>query len=55
MLRSGETKVGKEKFCNAKKKKDIWDVNVDNLVVISKLAETNSKYLTGYLDKVIRP
>ena len=32
------------------------DVNVDN-IVISKLirTKTNSKYLIGYLDKVIRP
>ena len=38
-----------------KKKKNIWDVNVDN-IVMSKLVETttNSKYLIGYLDKVIR-
>ena len=34
----------------------IWDVNIDNKV-ISKLIETktNSKYLIGYLNKVIRP
>ena len=34
----------------------IWDVNVDN-IVISTLIETktNSKYLIGYLDKVVRP
>ena len=33
----------------------IWDVNVDN-IFISKLVETknNSKYLTGYLDDIIR-
>ena len=33
----------------------IWDVNVDN-IVISKLIKrkTNSKYLIGHLDKVIR-
>ena len=32
-----------------------WDVNVDKIVV-SKLIKikTNSKYLTGYLDKVLR-
>ena len=36
--------------------KNIWDVNVDT-IVIAKLVEnkTNSKYLIGYLDKVIRP
>ena len=35
---------------------NIWDVNVDNIVV-SKLVKikTNAKYLTEYLDKVIRP
>ena len=34
----------------------IWDVNVDN-TVISKLVKikTYSKYLTGYLDKAIKP
>ena len=34
----------------------IWDVNVDN-IAISKLTETKtySKYLTGYLDNVIKP
>ena len=34
----------------------IWDVNVDN-IVISKLVKTktNSKYLTWYLDLVIKP
>ena len=34
---------------------NIWDANVDN-IVISKLVETktNSKYLIGHLDKVIR-
>ena len=39
-----------------KKTINIWDVNDDN-IVISKLFETktNSKYLTGYLDKVTKP
>ena len=34
----------------------MWDVNFDN-IVISKFIKTkaNSKYLTGYLDKAIRP
>ena len=56
MLRFGETKVSKEKFYRARKPINIWDVNVDN-IVISKLVESNinSKYLIGYLDKVIRP
>ena len=50
MLRFGETKIAKEKFYAAKKPINIWDVNVDN-IVISKLVKTkiNSKYLIGYL------
>ena len=41
---------------SSKKPVNIWDVNVDNIVV-SKLTETNnnSKYLIGYLDEVIKP
>ena len=56
MFRFGETKVKKEKFYAVKKTINIWDVNVDN-IVISKLVETktNSKYLVEYLGKVIRP
>ena len=56
MLRFGETKVTNEKSYAAKKPINIWDVNVDN-IVIPKLVKTktNSKYLIGYLDKVIRP
>ena len=40
----------------AKKPLKTWDVDVNNLV-ISTLVETktNSKYLIGYLNKVIRP
>ena len=39
-----------------KKTINIWDVNLGNIVIL-KLVETktNSKYLVGYLDKVIRP
>ena len=56
MLRFREIKRVKEKFYAAKRSIKIWDVNVDNKVV-SKLVKikTNSKYLIGYLDKVIRP
>ena len=38
------------------KKKKNWDDYVNN-IVISKLVETkkNSRYLIGYLDKVISP
>ena len=49
MLRFGKTKAAKEEFYGAKKKKKkIWDVNVNNIDV-SKLIETktNSKYLIG--------
>ena len=56
MLRFGKTKVAKEKFYGAKKRlTNIWDVNADN-VVTSKLVETktNSKYLIGYLNNVLR-
>ena len=57
ILRSGETKIRNEKFHAAKKAINIWDVNIDN-IVISKLIETktNSKYLIGIkFDKAIRP
>ena len=56
MLRFGKTKVAKEKFIVEKITKNIWDVNVGNLV-ISKLVETNTnlKYSVGYFDKVITP
>ena len=56
MLRFGKTKVAKEKFYGAKKTINIWDVNVDNIVISNLVGtKTNSKYLIGYLDKVIRP
>ena len=56
MWRFGETKVVKETFFSAKKPINIWDVNVDN-IVIWKLVEIkiNCKNLAGYLSKVIRP
>ena len=56
MLRFGETKIAKEKRVHAVKKTiNIWDVNVDN-IVISKLVKSkiNFNYLIGYLDKVLR-
>ena len=55
MLKSGEKKVAKEKFYGPKETIKIWDDDFNN-IVISKLVETksNSKYLIGYLDKVIR-
>ena len=56
MLRFGKTKVAKEEFYSAKNPKKVWDVNVDNTVIL-KLVETkkNSKYLIGYVDEAIRP
>ena len=58
MLRFGETKVAKEKVYSMVQINPLnfWNVKLGN-TVISKLVETktNSKYLTGYLDKVIRP
>ena len=56
MLSFGETKVAKESFYGAKRPIKIQYVGVNN-TVISKLVETkiNSKYLTGYLDKIMRP
>ena len=36
MLRFGETKVAKEKFCGAKKPINIWDVNFE-ITIISTL------------------
>ena len=47
----GKTKVAKGNFYGVEKTVNIWDVNVDN-IVISKLVETktNSKCLIGYLD-----
>ena len=55
MLRFDWTIEQKKNFM-VQKNPNIWDVNVDN-IVISKLIETktNSKYLIGYLDKVIKP
>ena len=56
MMRFDRKKVAREKFYGAKQPMNIWDVNVANTVV-SKFIETksNSNYLIGYLDKVIKP
>ena len=53
MLRFTEKETAKERFYPIQ----IWDVNVDN-IVISKLVKTktNSKYLIGIkFDKAVRP
>ena len=56
MLRFVKTRVAKGEFYSTKEPIKMWDVNVDN-IFISKLVETknNYKYLTRYLDQVIRP
>ena len=50
-----QDKSSKRKNLWCKKKTNICDVNVDN-IVISNLIETNnnSKYLIGYIDEVIK-
>ena len=50
----GKRGGAKEKFYAAKGPVQIWNVNVDN-IVISKLIKTkaNYKYLIGYLDEAI--
>ena len=38
-----------------KKLTKIWDVDVNNIIILELVeTKTNSKYLIGYLDKVIR-
>ena len=57
MVRFVEKEIAKEHFYVAKRPINIWDVNVDN-IVISKLIETktSSKYLIGIkFGKAIRP
>ena len=57
MLRFGDKRIAKETFYASKKPINIWDVNIDN-IVISKLVKTksNCKHLIGIrFDKAIRP
>ena len=56
MMKLREKEITKEKFYAGKRPINIWDINVDN-IVISKLVKTktNSKYLIRYLEKAIRP
>ena len=55
MVKFGNAEIAKKHFMLQKRPIKIWDANVDN-IVISKLVKTktNSKYLIGYSDKVIR-
>ena len=50
------TKIANEKFHAAKKPIKHWHVNADK-IIIQKIVKTktNSEYLIGYLNKVIRP
>ena len=57
MLRFGKTKIAKQTFYAEKIYIYIyiWDVNVDNIVILKLVkTKTNSMYLIGYLDKVIK-
>ena len=48
--------ISKEKFYAGNRPINIWDVNVDNIVILKLVkTKTNSKNLIGYLDKTIRP
>ena len=56
MLRFGDTKVAKEKNYSAKKIKQIFGMLMLIMQVSqNQLKQSNSKYLIGYLDNVIRP
>ena len=44
MVRFGDRKIAKEKFYAAKRPIKIWDVNVDNIVILKLVkTKTNSK------------
>ena len=56
ILKLGEREILKGRFYAVKRLIKIWDVNVDNIVIWKLVTpKTNSKYLTGYLDKTITP
>ena len=55
-MRFGKRKIEKETFYTAKKPINIGYVNIDNMVISTQnQTRATSKYLIGYLDKVIRP
>ena len=55
MLIFGKKKVAILKFY-ASKQPIHWDNNIDNMVIIILVeTKTKSKYLIGYVDKVMRP
>ena len=53
MLRISERKVATEEVYRGKKPSNIWDVNVDNIVISG--IKNNSKYSIVCLSEVIRP
>ena len=59
MLTFRETKIAKKRkkmLQKINKKINIWDVYIDNIVISNSIkTKTISKYLIGYLDKVVRP
>ena len=56
MVKFRKTEIVKEKFYVTKKPKNIWDVNVDNIVISNLIKrKPNTKYMIGYLDEDIRP
>ena len=56
LLRFAKTKISKDEFYGGKKSIKTLDFHVKT-IFISKLIEieNNHKYMTGYLDEVIRP
>ena len=56
MVKCGKTEIALKKLYAAKKTIKIWNLNVDNIVILKSVnKKTNSKYFIGYLDKDIRP
>ena len=54
MLRSRKTKVGKEEFYWIKKQMKFWDIDVNNIVILTLIEiKNNSKYLVWFLDETI--
>ena len=52
MLRSRKTKGGKEEFYWIKKQMKFWDIDVNNIVILTLIEiKNNSKYLVRYLDE----
>ena len=55
-LRFGEAKIAEEKFYGAEKTINIWNFNINKIIIIYLTEiKKNCKYLIGYLDGVMRP